>query len=122
MKRMLRGLVALSALVIAASAFGCTPMPAQHSQTEEPGAMAVAPQPAETTQSAPGEPAEAEAKPQTICPVMGWEIDKDFYVDHEGKRVYFCCSICTKRFGEEPDRYLRVIEEQGVTLEDAPQG
>jgi len=123
MQRMLHGLVALSALLIAASAVGCTPMPSQESQAaKEPAAVAPAPQAAETTESAPSEPAEAEAKPQTICPIMGWEVDKDFYIDHEGKRIYFCCSICIKRFAEEPDRYLRVLQEQGVTLEDAPQG
>jgi len=61
-----------------------------------------------------------ETKPQTVCPVMGGEIDKDLYVDHDGKRVYFCCPACVEPFKKDPATYLKKLADAGVTLEDAP--
>ena len=55
--------------------------------------------------------------PQTICPVMGGEINKEVYVDHEGKRVYFCCPGCIATFKEDPEKYIKKLEDQGITLE-----
>ena len=63
---------------------------------------------------------EATASVQTTCPVMGGKIDKDFYADHAGKRVYFCCSGCVETFKKEPAKYIKKLEDQGVTLESAP--
>lgn len=59
-------------------------------------------------------------KAQTTCPVMGGKIDKKFFVDHEGKRVYFCCGGCDGTFKKDPAKYLKKLEEQGVTPEPAP--
>lgn len=59
-------------------------------------------------------------KPQTVCPVMGGEIVKDIYVDHDGKRVYLCCPACVDPFKKDPAKYLGKLAEAGVTLEDAP--
>ncbi len=46
---------------------------------------------------------------QTNCPVMDGEIDKDVYVDHMGKRVYFCCEMCIAKFNEEPGKYMKKL-------------
>ncbi len=46
---------------------------------------------------------------QTNCPVLGGEIDKKFYVDHMGKRVYFCCKMCIEKFNEEPEKYMKKL-------------
>jgi YHS domain-containing protein len=62
----------------------------------------------------------ATGKAQTVCPVMGLEIDKKVYTDYQGKRVYFCCSQCQKDFQEDPAGYVKKLEEQGVVLEKAP--
>jgi membrane fusion protein, copper/silver efflux system len=44
---------------------------------------------------------------QTTCPVMeGNPINKDIFVDYKGKRVYFCCKGCDKKFMENPEKYL----------------
>lgn len=44
---------------------------------------------------------------QTTCPVMeGNPIDKDVFVEYKGKRVYFCCRGCDKKFMENPEQYL----------------
>jgi YHS domain-containing protein len=54
---------------------------------------------------------------QTTCPVMGGKIVKSLYADHDGKRVYFCCGGCDSRFKRAPEKYIRKLEEQGVTIE-----
>lgn len=51
--------------------------------------------------------AEAGSIVQTTCPVMeGNPINKDIFVDYKGKRVYFCCKGCDKKFMENPEKYL----------------
>ena len=64
--------------------------------------------------------AAAEAKPQTVCPVLGGNIDKKVYVDYQGKRIYFCCPGCDAEFKKDPEKYLKKIEAQGITLEKCP--
>ena len=64
---------------------------------------------------------ESDLKPQTVCPVMGGKIDKDVYVDYQGKRVYFCCSSCKDVFLKEPGKYMKKLEEDKVLLEKSPQ-
>ena len=64
--------------------------------------------------------AQGEAKPQTKCPVMGDDIDKQYFVDYNGKRVYFCCPMCAPEFNKEPDKYIKKLEDAGVTLEKTP--
>ncbi len=65
-------------------------------------------------------PAAVAAKAQTVCPVMGEPIDRNVFVDYNGKRVYFCCTICQAKFKKDPAKYLKKLENDGVTLEDAP--
>lgn len=57
-----------------------------------------------------------EPKPQTTCPVMGSKINKDLYVDHEGKRIYLCCKGCIAPVKEDPAKYIKVVEEAGETV------
>ena len=57
---------------------------------------------------------------QKLCPVMGGKIDKSVYVDYQGKRVYFCCSGCKQTFLENPEKYMKEMESQGIVLEKAP--
>jgi YHS domain-containing protein len=63
----------------------------------------------------------AEAKPQTTCPVLGGNVTKQVYVDYKGKRIYFCCAGCEGEFNKDPEKYIKKLEEQGVTLEKAPE-
>ena len=65
--------------------------------------------------------AKQDGQPQKLCPVMGGEIDKSAYVDHEGKRVYFCCPGCKATFMEKPDKYIEGMESQGIVLESVAQ-
>jgi len=60
------------------------------------------------------------ASPQSKCPVQGGNINKDLFVDYNGKRIYFCCDGCPQEFRKDPAKYMKKLEEQGVTLEAAP--
>ena len=51
----------------------------------------------------------SETNKQTTCPVLGGEIDKKFYVDHMGKRIYFCCEMCIDKFKEDPEKYMKKL-------------
>lgn len=63
--------------------------------------------------AAPAAAPEEEAIAQTHCPVMGAPIDKDIYVDHEGRRVYFCCEPCVAQFQQNPEEYLAKLDAPG---------
>jgi YHS domain-containing protein len=61
------------------------------------------------------------AAPQTTCPVMGGDINKEVYADHEGKRVYFCCASCVAQFEKDPEKYLAKLKETGQEPEKLEQ-
>ncbi|MFH1549340.1 MAG: YHS domain-containing protein [Planctomycetota bacterium] len=58
---------------------------------------------------------------QTTCPVMGNPINKELFVDHDGKRVYFCCKGCIEDFKKDPEKYMKALADAGVELEKAPE-
>jgi YHS domain-containing protein len=64
--------------------------------------------------------ASGKGTPQTLCPILGGKIDKKVYVDYKGKRVYFCCASCKDDFNKDPDKYIKQMEDKGITLEKAP--
>jgi len=54
---------------------------------------------------------------QTQCPVMGGSIDKKYFADYKGQRVYFCCPGCVEAFKKDPEKHLKTMADQGVTPE-----
>jgi Cu(I)/Ag(I) efflux system membrane fusion protein len=60
--------------------------------------------------TSPADVSEEQAKvmpgEQILCPVMGGPINKEFFVEYKGKKVYFCCGGCDKIFLAEPEKYL----------------
>ena len=60
-------------------------------------------------------------KKQTVCPVMGGEVNSHIYADADGKRVYFCCKSCQAEFKKDPAKYIAKLEKDGVTLDKAPE-
>lgn len=58
--------------------------------------------------------------PQTTCPVMGGKINKAQYADAKGKRIYVCCPGCIGKIKADPDKYIKQLEKQGVTLDTIP--
>jgi len=42
----------------------------------------------------------------TMCPVLTDQaIDKTIFTDYQGKRVYFCCEMCKRKFTADPAKY-----------------
>ncbi len=56
--------------------------------------------------------ATAASVEQTMCPVMdGNKIDKNVFVEYQGKKVYFCCAQCKAAFEKEPEKYLAKLPQ-----------
>ncbi len=53
----------------------------------------------------------AAAMEQTTCPVMEGAINKDIFVEYQGKKVYFCCAGCEKIFKEDPEKYIAKLPQ-----------
>jgi len=51
------------------------------------------------------------ATKQTLCPVMDAPINKDLFVEYEGKKVYFCCAGCPEKFKADPEKYLSKLPQ-----------
>jgi YHS domain-containing protein len=66
--------------------------------------------------------AAAAPQPQTTCPVLGGNIDRQVYVDYKGQRIYFCCKGCDAEFKKDPEKYLKKMKEAGITPEKTPAG
>jgi Cu(I)/Ag(I) efflux system membrane fusion protein len=49
---------------------------------------------------------DSKGEEQTVCPVMGGAINKDYYTIYKGKKVYFCCPGCEAEFLKSPEKYL----------------
>ncbi len=52
----------------------------------------------------------------------GKMIDRNVYLDYQGKRVYFCCTKSRDDFKTDPNKYMDEFDRQGVILADAPKG
>jgi YHS domain-containing protein len=65
-------------------------------------------------------PAPSEGAVQTRCPVIGGFVNKRVFADYQGKRVYFCCPPCIREFQKTPEKYMGLLEKQGVVLEESP--
>lgn len=48
---------------------------------------------------------------QTMCPVMGGVINKDLFVEYQGKKVYFCCLGCKEKFEKDPEKYIAKLPQ-----------
>jgi YHS domain-containing protein len=61
-------------------------------------------------------------KKQTTCPVMkGTGIKKELFADVKGKRIYVCCGGCIAAIKQDPDKYLKILKDEGVILENTPE-
>ncbi len=65
-------------------------------------------------------PHKSKEKSQTTCPVMGGKINKAQYADVQGKRIYVCCAGCVAKIKADPDKYIKQLEAEGITLEKVP--
>ncbi len=53
----------------------------------------------------------AVAGEQTTCPVMGNPIDKNIFIEYQGKKVYFCCKGCPDVFKADPAKYIAKLPQ-----------
>jgi Cu(I)/Ag(I) efflux system membrane fusion protein len=61
---------------------------------------------------------------QTLCPVLGYAINKDVFIEYEGKKIYFCCPGCDETFKADPKKYLHKLpqfQEETQSVTDADQ-
>jgi len=63
------------------------------------------------SQSQPAAAATAAVAEQTLCPVMGGPVNKEVFVEYQGKKVYFCCEQCKGEFEKEPQKYLSKLPQ-----------
>lgn len=85
-------------------------------------ARAPAPAPAPTPAPAPvasGDASDMEharhdmkAPENLICPVMGKEVDPDVFIDHEGRRIGFCCPPCIDEFKADPAKFIKKVDAE----------
>ena len=55
---------------------------------------------------------------QTKCPVMGGDIDPTAFTTlPDGRKVYFCCPGCDKKFLKDPAKYAANLEAQGTIID-----
>jgi YHS domain-containing protein len=121
-----------NALLVACSGSCCSGSPGHemsHQGASQHGSSqgGVSPSGAVQGQAAIAEPtggtqpdARLASQRQELCPVLGDKVDRSVYMDHEGRRVYFCCSACIARFTEAPARYMKEMEAKGISLERTP--
>jgi hypothetical protein len=57
---------------------------------------------------------------QKVCPVMNEPINPNLYVDFEGKRIYVSCTHSLAVVKENPKKFVRQLESEGITLEPVP--
>ena len=50
-----------------------------------------------------------------LCPIMIEDkIDQEEFVEHEGKKVYFCCTTCVKAWKKAPNYYIKVMGKEAL--------
>ncbi|MEI8246127.1 MAG: hypothetical protein WCI51_09875 [Lentisphaerota bacterium] len=114
---MKRNLVFLAA---AAIAFGAaTVIAADKKADAAPAASAPVPASAPAPAAAPAAAADkaATVKKQTLCPKCHNKISKKYYLDSDGKRIYFCGSICAAKMKKELAGVVTKLEGEGITLD-----
>jgi len=42
---------------------------------------------------------------------MEMPIDKNIFVEYQGKKVYFCCGQCKAEFEKEPEKYISKLPQ-----------
>lgn len=106
--RKLRGAEALIFIALLAFVWGSSQAHRGHMKAQQKSGTSPAP---DTTGPAQ-RPKEAFAN--AFCPVRpDEEIMPNRFVDYRGKRVYFCCEKCRKKFLAEPESYLTNLPQFG---------
>jgi len=73
---------------------------------------------ADNAKTAAPAPTSKKLHDQEICPVMGEKINKKFFADVQGQRVYFCCARCDGKFRANADSLFKKAAVDGVLFEN----
>jgi YHS domain-containing protein len=49
---------------------------------------------------------------QVACPVTGGKVDRQIYVDHGGRRIYFSSKDCVAKFNVAPEQYVKKLDQE----------
>jgi len=64
-----------------------------------------------TSSKSKTEEVNSAAVEQIICPVMGNPINRQFFTEYKGKKIYFCCPECVGKFNVEPEKYIAKLPQ-----------
>jgi len=64
-----------------------------------------------TTPPEPNEEVASATIEQTTCPIMGNPINKQYFTEHKGQKVYFCCPECKEKFEADPEKYIAKLPQ-----------
>jgi hypothetical protein len=92
----MRGIMVVSALLLGISG----------------GAMAQTPKAGKDTAATTAAGAK-HLKPQTLCPIMGGPVDRNLFVDYNGKRIYVCCEGCLAQVKSDPEGAIKKLAATG---------
>ncbi len=56
-------------------------------------------------------------KKQSQCPIMGNDIDKKIYLDHDGHRMYACSEACKLMISQDFETYETKLSDMGQSVE-----
>lgn len=94
----------LVVLVLAVFVFGAGSLSfAQHDHPQDQGKVEDA-----------GASIEAVNVGNKICPVSGEKINEKFKAvyEYQGKVYNFCCAGCIGKFKEDPEKYIKIVDEE----------
>lgn len=57
-----------------------------------------------------------------LCPVSGERVSGKAFVEYQGKRYGVCCPGCDQEFLNDPEKYLKKMEQQESALREAHKG
>ncbi len=113
-------LLMIGAVTGTVTAAGCA---VEHEIEEVPG---VVPEemPGEVTENVDVEAAVPDDYPVDICIVSGMKLGsmgEPYEYEHEGRRILFCCAGCVGEFEDDPEKYLKKLDDakQAAQLADA---
>lgn len=91
---------------------GCAPKETDTAAAPPSGMAAQEPAPVAQPAAAPA--ADEVVLTNTVCPVMGGKADPAVFVEHEGRKVYFCCAGCPETFAKDPAKYLAALDQSST--------
>jgi YHS domain-containing protein len=54
--------------------------------------------------------------------MTGNKVNPEIFVEHEGEKVYFCCSACPEKFKKDPAKYMAALKTDQKTEADPHAG